>query len=167
MIEGFRKKITCQKEITQGKHFNLQHLIAAYQAYIDNFHAFETWHNCDLFWQNVVGYVQRQMTAYDAQIHCSGIQKVLGDEKSFARRLEFANGGAVFPLNIDSGLGFDFAIHSYYAVGGEDCLLALAACWGLPAVTALKNYVEQKQTHLLDLESHLSKECIISQVNCT
>ncbi len=37
VIEGFRKEITCQKEITQGKHFNLQHLIAAYQAYIDNF----------------------------------------------------------------------------------------------------------------------------------
>ncbi|HAU1150629.1 TPA: hypothetical protein JBI12_01530 [Legionella pneumophila] len=116
VIEGFRKEITCQKEITQGKHFNLQHLIAVYQSYIDNFHALGNWNNRDLFWQKVIGYVQRQMTAYDAQIHCSGVVWcVLNKESSFSRTFELSNDKELFPLQIDSGLGFDFACYSYYS----------------------------------------------------
>mgnify|MGYP006921733590 CR=1 FL=1 len=114
VIEGFRKEITCHKEITQGKHFNLQHLIAAYQAYIDNFNALGNWANRDLFWRKVIGYVQRQMTAYDAQIHCSGVQGVLDNGSSFSRTFDLSNGNEFFPLLLESGLGFDFACYSYH-----------------------------------------------------
>lgn len=114
VIEGFRKEITSQKEITYGKHFNLQHLIAAHKAYIDNFNAFVNWKNRDLFWQKVIGYVQRQMTTYDAQIYCSGLDRVLDNENSFERKLGFSNGNKFFPLVDGSGLGFDFACFSYY-----------------------------------------------------
>ncbi len=162
VIEGFRKKITSQKEITQGKHFNLQHLIAAYQAYIDNFNTLATWSNRDLFWQKVIGYVQRQMTAYDAQIHCSGVKSVLDNEKSFSRTFKFCNGGEFFPLVPEVGLGFNFACFSYYAAG-----VGLRPAEMLGNGADLKNFVEQQQTHLRDLESHLSKECIISPLNCT
>ncbi|CZH70768.1 TPA: hypothetical protein ACT9HO_002089 [Legionella pneumophila] len=120
VIEGFRKEITCQKEITQGKHFNLQHLIAAYQAYIDNFYAFGNWGNRDLFWQKVIGYVQRQMTAYDAQIYCSGVISVLYNESSFSRTFELSDDKNFFPLQIDSALGFDFACYSYYSARALD-----------------------------------------------
>ncbi len=116
MIEGFRKKITSPKKITQGNHFNLQHLSAAYRAYIDNFDALGNWDSRDFFWQKVIGYVQRQMTAYDAQIHCSrtkDISNILTTEKSFERRLDLTNGGNFFPLTIDSGLGFDFTVYGY------------------------------------------------------
>ncbi|HFE6323972.1 TPA: hypothetical protein ACIZBE_003166, partial [Legionella pneumophila] len=112
-IEKFRKQIAFQGEITQGKHFNLQHLIAAYQTYIDYFDALANWDNRDLFWQKVIGYVQRQMTAYDAQVHCSGIQSVLETERAFSRTLKFPGGEKFFPLSVDSGLGFDFACFSY------------------------------------------------------
>ncbi len=112
-IEKFRKQIAFQGEITQGKHFNLQHLIAAYQTYIDYFDALTNWDNRDLFWQKVIGYVQRQMTAYDAQVHCSGIQSVLETERAFSRTLKFPGGEKFFPLSVDSGLGFDFACFSY------------------------------------------------------
>ncbi|HAU0673210.1 TPA: hypothetical protein JBG80_12150 [Legionella pneumophila] len=163
VIAGFRKEITSQKEITQGKHFNLQHLLAAYQAYAANFNAFTNWENRDLFWQKVIGYVQRQMTAYDAQIYCSGVANVLDNKKSLARTLEFFDGQTFFPLVDDSGLGFEFACFSYYAAHSHP------GCPSSPALPHgyLKSYVEQKQTRLLDLESHLSKECIISTMNCS
>ncbi|WP_131784058.1 hypothetical protein [Legionella gresilensis] len=35
--EDFRKNITRQTEIKQGIHFNLKHVIAAYQAYYNNY----------------------------------------------------------------------------------------------------------------------------------
>ncbi|MDP1604301.1 MAG: hypothetical protein Q8M03_13660, partial [Legionella sp.] len=170
-IEGCRKALTSQKKITKGKHFNLQHLLAAYQAYIDNFKALVNWDNRDIFWQKVVGYVQRQMTAYDAQINCSGLKNVLVDESIFARIFEFSNGGNFFPLADDSGLGFDFGCYSYGpgAVGQRSRGPDVAAGWllGLSGrVGASNDYVEQKQMRLLDLESHLSKECIISPINC-
>lgn len=124
-IEGFRQEITSQKEITQGKHFNLQHLIAAYQAYIDNFDALADWYKRDKFWQKVIGYIQRQMTAYDAQIHCSGVKKVLDNESSFARQLEFSGGEKFFPLRDNSGLGLDFACFSYASGMRGGCRVSL------------------------------------------
>ncbi|PWY55050.1 hypothetical protein DGG96_13955 [Legionella qingyii] len=142
VIEGFRKEITCQKEITQGKHFNLQHLIAAYQAYIDNFDTLDNWDNRDLFWQKVIGYVQRQMTGYDAQIHCSGVESVLDNESSFSRTFELLNEKKLFPLQIDSGLGFDFACYSYYGVGGE-ARPARAIARGYPVVGCLPDRLEK------------------------
>jgi hypothetical protein len=163
MIEQFRSDL-CKKEITHGKHFNLQELVAAYQAYVHHFDALGTWDNRDLFWPKVIGYVQRQMTAYDAQVHCSGVQSVLENNDAFSRSLAFYKGGTFFPLSVDAGLGFDFG-----------CMPAEERCFGdLPGGGAagvaavrrlragLKNYVEQKQNHLSDLESHLRQERIIS-----
>ena len=108
-IERFREAIRHQKEIRQGKIFSLQHLIAAYAAYTDNFDALGTWHKRDLFWNQVIGYVQRQMSTYDAQVHCSGVQSVLDDPARFKRSLKFSNGGEFLPPAVNSGLGFDFA----------------------------------------------------------
>ena len=167
-IEEFRQGITSQKEIEQGKHFNLQHLLAAYQAYIDNFDALTTWDNRDLFWKKVIGYVQRQMTAYDAQVHCSGVKSVLDNENAFKRLFGFCNGGEFFPLSVDSGLGFDFGCYSVagrYAVALLGLTLSLLASAAWVGRGLLKSYVERKQMCLLDLESHLSKECTISPVN--
>lgn len=119
--------------------------LSAYQAYIDNFIALANWENRDKFWQKVIGYVQRQMTAYDAQIHCSGVKRVLDNENSLARQLEL-----VTPARARA-----FAMVAYRGL------------WlPIPAIP-LKSYVEQKQTHLLDLGSHLSKECITSSINCS
>ena len=164
-IEHFRKEITSNKEITQGKHFNLQHLIAAHQAYFDNFNALGHWKNRDLFWQKVIGYVQRQMTAYDVQIHCSGVKSVLDNQSSFSRTFELSNGKKLFPLLDATGLGFDFGCYSCYAVSGA---ARVDFAWRMLGVcSSLKSYVEQKRAHWLDLESHLSKECIISPINCS
>ncbi|STX28615.1 SidC homolog [Legionella beliardensis] len=160
-LEAFRRAITCQEKITQGKHFNLKHLIAVHKAYIANFNVLLNWKNRDLFWQKIVGYVQRQVTAYDAQIHASVINNVLEDENSFRRTFKL-EGGQFFPLLADSGLGFNFACFSY----------STACTWtrgggggGQPMLSALKNYIEQKQAHLRELESQLSHECTISPMD--
>jgi hypothetical protein len=176
-IEEFRGIFTCPKEITQGHHFNLQHLLVAYQAYIDNFdalRALDNWDRLDLFWTQVVGFVQRQMPAYDAQIHCSGVQSVLDDSSKFKRLLKLDCGTDFFGKAINSGLGFDFGVFSYFAQSGSVCAgvyrpLVARGLQGLgPAGTpdlGLKKYVEQKQMRLHDLESHLSKECVINPSN--
>ncbi len=71
------------------------------------------WDNRNLFWQKVIGYVRRQMTAYDAQIHCSDVKSVLDNESSFSKTFELSHDKKLFPLQVDSGLGFDFACYNY------------------------------------------------------
>jgi hypothetical protein len=71
-IDAFRVKITQNNHITSGKHFNMQHLVAACQAYIDFYRKFdsdeplimtEEGEGLERFWNRVVGYIQRQMPA--------------------------------------------------------------------------------------------------------
>lgn len=132
-IKAFREYISAQKEIHQGRHFNFQHIVAAHQAYVDNFDALKNWNNRDLFWQKVVGYAQRQMTTFDAQVHCSGIKSVLDNGDKFVRTLSLANGGQVFPTTDFNRLGFDFALFSYF----EWCSGSLAIERGFIHETAL------------------------------
>ena len=107
-IAHFREMITQLDTPPSGKHFNMQHLVAAYMAYIDNFDRLANWTNRDMFWVQVIGYVLRQMPANYAQAHCSGLKNVLDKHSAFKRTLAFVNGGKFFPLAVDSGLGFDF-----------------------------------------------------------
>lgn len=167
-IEAFRITISAQKEIRQGNHFNLQQLIAAYQAYIDNYDALGTWANRNLYWNQVISYVLRQMTTYDAQVYCSGARYTVdNDEDAFSRTLEFDTGEKFFPLQDGAGLGFDFGCCSNYNHAVKRSVAPAVWNGRCASMPILENYVEQKQTHLQDLESHLSKECVISPSNCS
>ena len=96
------------------------------------------------------------MSTYDAQIHCSGVQKVLNDPKSFSRELKFVNEGAFFPCRSDSGLGFDFACYSYFA-----CLVAgprASGGWRVcPRSIALKKLCRAKTDALAGLRESLEQ----------
>jgi hypothetical protein len=162
-IERFREYISHHREIRQGEIFNLQHLIAAYAAYIDNFDALGTLPKLDLFWNQVMGYAQRQMSSYDAQVHCAGIQSVLNDPAKFKRSFKFLNSGEFLPLAVNSGLGFEFAVYSYYGGGKRLSVRWINACEG--PLKSLQDYVEQKQAHWQDLENRLSQECLINLSN--
>lgn len=116
-IAGFREQLTAQKEIRYGKYFNLEHLKAASQAYTNNFRALGNWNNRDLFWIQVMGFVQRQMTAYDAQVYFFGVQKVLDNEVSFSRLPKLSKDEELFLPAVYSGLGYDFALFSFYEDG--------------------------------------------------
>lgn len=162
-IETFRKVLSSQPIITQGIHFNLYHLIAAYQAFITHFpqaNDFNELYKCEAFWYKVIGYVQRQMTAYDAQMHCCGLKSILDNESHFIRKFSYdmSKYKKFFPLEASKGFGFQFGCISYYdymAAGftGLEGTMRLQA--------PLKNYVARKQLHLQDLENHLSKEYVI------
>lgn len=165
-IGNFREVITQPGTIHHGKHFNMQHLIAAYQAYIDNFNDLATWPNRDMFWQKVIGYVQRCVPANVAQALCSGVQTVLDDPSKFKRTLKFYNGGDFFSGAVDSGLGFDFGCYSFYRVGarlsGPGVRFRRVAVW---ARGVGEIYVKQKQQSLQDLSNNLSQLSVINQ--CT
>ncbi len=162
IVERFRNEITSQKKITQGIHFNLEHLIAAFQVYLDIFNALGTIDKCNFFWRKVIGYVQRQITAYDAQIFCSGVKCVLENKNQFERSLNLGNVGRWFPLSIESGLGFDFA---YYSSFGGQTKLVTSILTVPRHIPGAKNYVEEKQRALAELRESLSKECITRSLN--
>jgi hypothetical protein len=156
MLTQFKKDMTKDHVITHGKHFNMQHLISAYKAYIDNYDAFGNWYNRNFFWQKVLGFVQRQMPANYAQAFCSGLSKIVDNSKSLKRTFIFDNGDKFFPLSKSSGLGFYFACYSYY----QGFLWCKASKFGasLPHTWhRLKHYVAKKQTLLSDLEGRLSQ----------
>ncbi|HFL3347701.1 TPA: hypothetical protein ACG3NC_000433 [Legionella pneumophila] len=76
-----------------------------------------------------------------------------------------SNDKKLFPLQIDSGLGFDFACYSYYV--GRCFTCAPESPVDTFDGLSLKNYVEKKQLHLLDLESYLNKGCITNSSSCS
>jgi hypothetical protein len=86
------------------------------------------------------------MTAYNAQVHCSGVQSVVDNKATFQRTFKFSNGGKLFPLRW---------------MGRVE---PMAASEGGVA-PRLKNYAEQQQMNLQDLESYLCKECLINPIN--
>jgi len=148
-LESLRNKITERKEVKSGKHFNSQYLIAAYQAYTDNFNLLATWDNRDKFWKKVIGYVQRQMSANYAQAYCSGIKSVIDDSNQFKRTLDLSDGSKFFPLAASVGPGFDCGVYSYHrahAYAQSDAVMCGVS------LSRLSNYVEQKQNHLSVLE---------------
>ncbi|MDP3268430.1 MAG: hypothetical protein Q8M40_05210 [Legionella sp.] len=150
LMEKFRKEFTLTKVIKQGSHFNLQHLIAAYQAFINNLNNFNTQDKKDLFFKQIIGYVQRQLTAYDAQILCSGIKKVLDDETFFERKLDLYKGKVFFPLIDNSGLGYDFACISYFeGEAKEKSILPANVAGGWRGVIKLLSKLDDTKTKAL------------------
>jgi hypothetical protein len=109
----FRLNINTQGlTITNDKHFNMQHLLAAYQAYIDNFERLATKPNRDMFWQKVIGYVQRQMPANYAQAHYSGVKNVIDNVTNLKRTFQLDHGDLFFPLSFDV-TSFGVGVYSY------------------------------------------------------
>ncbi len=118
ILDEFRVNInTAGTTVRSGKHFNMQHLLAAYHTYNDKFNELGTWDNRDLFWVKVIGFVQRQIPAHYAQAHCNGLRQVAACADNFRRTLKLGS-GVFFPLS-GGGLGFDFAVYSYYDAGAR------------------------------------------------
>lgn len=154
---GFRTQLESSgKKVNKGHHFNMQHVIAAMTAYVDNFELFGSRKKRDTFWIKVIGFLQRQAPAHFAQAYCSGLMSVAGSLPPFKRCLDFYNGGVFFPVLLNQGLGFDFAVYCLPAGAAS-----LRAMWctqaGRAPLPVLKNYVKQKQTHLLDLNLSLKE----------
>ncbi len=116
LIKAFREEVDtiCRSEIIN----NPQHLIKLFELY-NNFYdrvgnTDPHWKKRELFWCHLVGYVQRYLSASDAQIFANpGLFAMVEQRKINQRSFNFKfDGGSIFPLAFDShsGLGYKFAV---------------------------------------------------------
>ncbi len=68
-------------------HFNMQHLIAAYNAYVKKWKDLEysapNYKNYDKFWVEIIGFIVRQMPTNYAQGYCSCLKSLEDNSKAF------------------------------------------------------------------------------------
>jgi hypothetical protein len=106
----FRANFTqhsCQEAV-----FNPQHLIKAFELYDSNFNQW-SWNQRDLFWRQVVGYVQRFLPANIAMDVAQGLYYRVEEKEPARRSFNFrSGGGAIYPLVAASfeGLGFEYCV---------------------------------------------------------
>lgn len=112
-LEQFRTNFT--QHAKQETVFNPQHLLKAFELYDDNCRVWNReWNNdrADLFWQQIVGYVQRFLPANIAMDFAQGLYERVDENAPAARSFNFKYGNvSIFPLTHDSlsGLGFKYA----------------------------------------------------------
>ncbi len=154
-INAFRQYINENITIKTGKHFNMQHLLAACLVFIDDPYDFNTIQR-QTFWKKVIGYIQRVMPMNYIQAHCCGLNRVNHNIKVFKRTCLFGYGTFVFPLKESSGLGFDYAIRSIYS--GKPLTDVI------PSSTEMSNarhnlihYLNLKENRLNDLRNILNR----------
>lgn len=107
-FDQFRDDFTLRSQ--QEIVFNPKHLIKAFEIYNENFESWD-WNRRDLFWRQVIGYVQRYLPANLAQDVAQGLYYRVKKEEKSSRSFNFRIGsGAIFPLSSDSfsGLGFEY-----------------------------------------------------------
>ena len=154
--------------VSTGRHFNprlLLEIFRRYDEYFDNLHLRPQNPKCLLFWQRVIGYVQRFMPACDAQAFVDGLHKT-------ARKLEGGDPqNRKLSTNFYSHTRRDWVNSSFYPLVNS-CLAAdygivagmrRIGCRGGPGPWI--SYSDQKQIAYRPCkaipESHTS--CLISQ----
>ncbi len=109
-LEQFRADFTNRSN--QEVVFNPQHLIKAFELYDEKYNSW-TLKQRDLFWRQVIGYVQRFMPANIAMDFAQGLYDRVENKVKSKRSFNFTyGGGSIFPLSLDSslsGLGYNYA----------------------------------------------------------
>lgn len=106
----FRDDFTLRSQ--QEIVFNPKHLLKAFEIYNENFEHWD-WGRRDLFWRQVIGYVQRFLPANLAQDVAQGLYYRVEEKEKSRRSFNFRfGGGAIFPLSFYSfsGLGFECGV---------------------------------------------------------
>lgn len=109
-LEQFRSDFTNRS--SQEAVFNPQHLLQAFDLYDSQFNQW-SWNQADLFWRQVIGYVQRFLPANIAMDFAQGLYNRVENKENSVRSFKFQyGGGSIFPLAFDSfsGLGYEFAV---------------------------------------------------------
>jgi hypothetical protein len=140
-------------EVTIGRHFNPGILLKAFDIYDKRYTDLgDNWSDprAMLFWQQVIGSIQRIMPANYVQAFCDGLEKTAGklekgEPQGRAFKFDVFDSGHWVPSDFyplsGSRLGFDFAI--YGAEGAASTLWARSVgCFYGPNFEA---YVNQKQ----------------------
>jgi len=144
-LDNFRKYFA-PREIKGGMHFNYADLLQALKVYADEFDALYTaggdnYSKCDLFWRQVIGYIQRGLPAIDRMVFAQSLYEVVEQKEKIERSFKFKYDNANFPVTAGdlscSGLGFEFG-----AEGGARA--RDGRLWAVWTVAIWKSYVEQK-----------------------
>lgn len=117
-LEEFRKYFA-PRVIKHGEmHFNYASLQKAFDLYNEQFDKlYETsgnnWDKRNLFWRQVIGYIERGLPAGDRQAFARDLSRIVSEKKSLKRRFDFKyDGGSFFPITAfdlsRSGLGYDY-----------------------------------------------------------
>ncbi|WP_133130779.1 hypothetical protein [Legionella yabuuchiae] len=109
-LEKFRADFT--QHSSQEAVFNPQHLLKAFELYDSQFDTWN-WIQRDLFWRQVVGFIQRFLTANIAMDFAQGLYNRVENQEKSARSFKFKHGdGSIFPPVFDSfsGLGYEWAV---------------------------------------------------------
>lgn len=151
-LEMFRKHFD-SREILNGVHFNYANLLEAMRILKFECQYGGVWwgsdkdryKKCDLFWRQVIGYIQRALPACDRQALAQDFTKIAHDEKELEPSFKFNHdnyalhfyGISSYPVTAGDqsrqGLGYEFAIwgdnprgdvvpHSYCVTNGFDQL---------------------------------------------
>jgi hypothetical protein len=111
----------------------------------DGFAPLDKYDKCDLFWRQVIDFIQRGIPACDRQAFAHGIYQIIQNQEVLKRTFDFSCGGGAFPVTAGdhsrTGLGFELTA----GTGGEVWQAgsrSTDACEFAHAV--LKHYVEQK-----------------------
>lgn len=105
-----------REQFTQKSHyeivFNSQHLLRSFEIYVTQF---DDWSldQRDLFWRQVIGFVQRFLPACDAQAVAQGIYYITEENEQLLRSFDFRLAdGRFYPVdfNSPSHLGFDYGL---------------------------------------------------------
>lgn len=131
-IDKFRHDFL-PRDITAGKIDNLHHLKDACDIFDANKNKWN-WHQCALFWRQVIGYLQLNAAMCDARVLRSGLTAVIEKHESVNGPSLMINfRGVEYHYYLDSdvdnkkGLGFEFALDAngqardYLLPGEESC----------------------------------------------
>ena len=106
----FRAEFT---KLSQETIFNPHYLLAAFEAYVNEFNwSNPDWNKLNLFWRQVIGFVQRFLPATYAQAFAYSLYDIVENKHSCPRSFNFRYGTAFsfYPLTDSfAGLGFNFS----------------------------------------------------------
>jgi hypothetical protein len=153
LLDGFRVKFA-PGEVKAGKHFNVQFLLKALEIYDANY---DPWSpdQCQLFWSQVVGYLERLLPISYVQAGCQGIDNIIKGEP-LKRVLTLLDNTAYYPLDAgpENRLGFN---HGVYFSGAGRRVCVRGWLWPLPGVARLEILCRAKTSDLQNLCGHIEK----------
>lgn len=114
-LQALKKALEPQGVIKQGKHFNIQQVLDAFEIYDTHKNSWNP-KQLSLFWCQVIGQLQRHLPANYAQALCKKLTRSL-DEK-LDRSLTLSDGKLFFPLDSDAKnqLGVHFGVYGGMAM---------------------------------------------------
>jgi len=109
-LEKFRNAFT-EKSFLETV-FNPYHLLRAFQTYYQRFDDLVSMDKRNLFWRQIIGFVQRHLPACYLQALAQGTFYIVGENEALRRLFQFRsdNNICIVPFQVNSGLGFDWAV---------------------------------------------------------